>query len=246
MVVQRKSDSKMILVFFVQHFGLNLIRGNIPTLVFCSVLLFSFTTRAAINQTEEYSAQVPKTIIDLQQFRKTSSISISKSPEGEGWATLINLNPAINDWYLLLIGHSKGDPVEAYHLENPAPENQSLLLDPDFPEGLVIRSSDKAQRCILWGSSSDSGLHKATGTGKSYAPLCEERLLLRNKTMGHKTTMEKVTDLLRRHVWQGEKITTFVREKFYQDAYLNTSEIIKAQKSAARAERERRALRRSH
>ena len=57
--------------------------------------------------------------------------------------------------------------------------------------------------------------------------------MLRNKTEGHKTTLEKVTDLLRKHVWQGEKITTFVREKFYQDAYLNTSEIIEAKKPSA-------------
>ena len=45
--------------------------------------------------------------------------------------------------------------------------------------------------------------------------------------------MEKVTDLLRKHVWQGEKITTFVREKFYQDAFLDTSEIIEAKKPSA-------------
>jgi hypothetical protein len=47
--------------------------------------------------------------------------------------------------------------------------------------------------------------------------------------------MEKVTDLLRKHIWQGEKITTFVREKFYQDAFLDTSEIIASKKPFAGA-----------
>ncbi|TFG89604.1 MAG: hypothetical protein E4H15_09040, partial [Syntrophobacterales bacterium] len=89
------------------------------------------------NQVDEYHARTPKTVIELQQFRKSASIAIRKNTGQAGTATLINLNPRINTWYLLLIQRRDSDPVEAYHLENPAPETQKLLLDPDFTEGIV-------------------------------------------------------------------------------------------------------------
>jgi hypothetical protein len=186
-------------------------------------------------QVDEYNARTPKTVIELQQFRKTSSTAIRKGTGQAGSATLINLNPKLNTWYLLLIQWIEGDSVATYHLENPAPKSQKLLLDPDYSEGIVIYSQKETHRCNLWSVSPGSELTRAAGSDKTYAPLCGERLLLRNKTRGHKTTMEKVTDLLRKHVWQGEKITTFVREKFYQDAFLDTSEIIEAEKPSAGA-----------
>ena len=203
--------------------------------LFFWVMVSNAASQPPQKQVDEYNVRTPKTVIELQQFRKTSSIAILKSTGQAGTATLINLNPRINTWYLLLIQWRESDPVEAYHLENPAPETRKLLLDPDYPEGIVIHSLKETHRCNLWSVSSGFDLAGAAGSGKTYAPLCGERLLLRNKTEGHKTTLEKVTDLLRKHVWQGEKITTFVREKFYQDAYLDTSEIIEAKKPSAGA-----------
>jgi hypothetical protein len=203
------------------------------------VLFFRATLSAAASQppqkqVEEYNARTPKTVIELQQFRKTSSIAIRESTGREGVATLINLNPMINTWYLLLVQWRENDPVEAYHLENPAPENQKLLLDPGYPESIMIHSSKEKSHCELWSVSSGSGLADAAGSGNIYAPLCGERVFLRNRTKGHKTTLEKATDLLRKHVWQGEKITSLVREKFYRDAFLETSEIIESNKPSAR------------
>ena len=203
--------------------------------LFLGMLLSASTSRALADQVDEYNAQTPKTVIELQQFRKTSAIPIHESAGREGTATLIDLNPRINTWYILIRQWRDSDAVEAYHLENPAPEMRKPLLDPGYPEGLVIKSQNETYRCDLWSASSESDLAKAAGSGKAYAPLCGERLLLRNKTEGHKTALEKATDLLRNHVWQGEKITTFVREKFFQDALLNTSEIIEAKKSSAGA-----------
>ena len=41
----------------------------------------------------EYDAEVPKTILELQQFRQTQSIQIRSKAGREGFATLVNLNP---------------------------------------------------------------------------------------------------------------------------------------------------------
>src|SRR5579859_5177175 len=74
------------------------------------------------SQAAQYNAEVPKTILELQQFRRTSSISIRAGSGREGMATLVNLNPAINTWYLLSITWSNaGAPEPAWHLENPKP-----------------------------------------------------------------------------------------------------------------------------
>jgi hypothetical protein len=179
-------------------------------------------------QVDEYNARVPKTVVELQQFRDSASIAIRRSTGQKGTATLINLNPQINSWFLLLIQWDDGRSAEAYHLENPMPETQKLFLDPVYPEGIVIVSKKDTYHCALWSIPSASELAEAVGSDKTYAPLCDKRLLLRNKTIGHKTTLEEVTDLLRTRVWQGDKITNFVRETFYRDAYLNTSIIVKA------------------
>ncbi|UCF92489.1 MAG: hypothetical protein JSW39_30215 [Desulfobacterales bacterium] len=225
----------MAVLAFMQRRGFIRIRQEVLAALFFWALVSDATSQPPQKQVDEYNAQTPKTVIELQQFRKTSSIAIRKSTGPEGTGTLINLNPRINTWYLLLLQWRESDGVEAYHLENPAPATQTLLLDPDYPAGIVIHSPKETHRCDLWSVSSGSDLAGAADSGRTYAPLCGERLLLRNKTEGHKTTLEKVTDLLRNHVWQGEKITTFVREKFYQDAFLNTSENIEAPKPSTGA-----------
>jgi hypothetical protein len=184
-------------------------------------------------QVDEYNARVPKTVVELQQFRDSASIAIRRSTGQKGTVTLINLNPQINSWFLLLIQWDGSQSAEAYHLENPMPETQKPFLDPGYPEGIVIVSKKDTYHCALWSIPSASELAEAVGSDKTYAPLCDKRLLLRNKTIGHKTTLEEVTDLLRTRVWQGDKITNFVRETFYRDAYLNTSSIIRADTPSA-------------
>ena len=66
----------------------------------------------------EYNAAVPKTIEELQQFRQTTSNNIKSNGGTEGTATLINLNPAVNSWYLLEVNWQDG-AQSSYHLENP-------------------------------------------------------------------------------------------------------------------------------
>jgi hypothetical protein len=187
------------------------------------------------NQKIEYEARVPKTVIELQQFRRSESITIRNKAGGEGTATLINLNPLINTWFILLIQWQDTSVPEVYHLENPSSGTQTIVLDPAYPEGIVMVSETGLSRYALWANTGESELLKAAKSGQSYAPLCAERVFLRNKTRGHKTTLETTTDFLRRHIWQGEKITTMVRGTFYKDAYLNTSELIRTKNSRAGA-----------
>jgi len=183
---------------------------------------------------DEYNAQIPKTVFELQPFRQISGITMGANKDQVGTATLINLNPWINAWFLLRLDWNFSETPEYYHIENSLPVSQTLLLDPHYPQGLSIGSSNHTlQYCDLWSVSSENNLSKAADSGKTYAPLCDGRIYVRNKAKGHKTTMESVTDLLRKHVYQGEKITAFVKETFYQDAYLETADITKAKNAAS-------------
>jgi len=184
-------------------------------------------------QADEYNDRIPKTVIELQQFRKNSFLPITGASGQLGTVTLINLNPLINTWFLLLIQWNGAGLLESYHLQNSDPSTQTLSLDPKYPHGILISTKEGVHACELWSVPSGSELGGASGTGKPYTPICGGKLFLRNRTQGHKTTLEQVTDLLRNHVWQGEKITTFVRETFYTDAYLNTSEMLEAKNPSA-------------
>ena len=59
----------------------------------------------------DQGSQASKTIVDLQPFRQTGSIPIKSSRGEEGRATLINLNPDINDWYLLQLNWGNRAPA---------------------------------------------------------------------------------------------------------------------------------------
>jgi len=163
------------------------------------------------NQVEEYNAEVPKTILELQQFRQTTSIQVKSQAGREGVATLVNLNPAINVWYLLEVAWKNGARELTYHLENPKPQVQRLLLDETYPSGLVIVEGKRSYRCDLFGSAPVSALDQASNSHLIFAPLCARRVALRNPATGHRTSLEAVTDFLRDEVWGGEKVVVLVR-----------------------------------
>ena len=144
-------------------------------------------------------------------------------------ASLTNLNPHINTWFVLSIEWGSTGDVDSYHLESGFPEGQRLALDSTFPSGMVIETEGESVRCDLWSDRTSGPIAKARGTGLAFAPLCGGRLYLRNPTTGHKTSLELATDLLRRHVPGGETITAFVREEFYRDKFLSTAELIPAE-----------------
>jgi len=155
------------------------------------------------NQAREYAAEVPKTILELQQFRRASSIRI-KSKEGRpGVATLVDLNPGINVWYLLTVAWTGAGSEASYHLENANPKVQKLLLAENSPSGLVVAAGKNRYACDLFGA---DALAQAKASRLIFPPLCDGRVYLRNAATGHRTNLEAVTELLRDHVWGGENI----------------------------------------
>ena len=171
------------------------------------------------------AANPPGTVVELQAFRRSSSIAIEDGAGRRGRATLVDLAPAVHAWLLLTL-EWEGAAAESLHLENPDPRHQKVSLDASHPTGLVLASgSSERVRCELWSASAPEGLAAANRAPAPYAPICGERLYLRRETRGRRTKKEWVADLLRDHVWGGEKITEVVRDTLFKDAWLETSRL---------------------
>jgi hypothetical protein len=167
----------------------------------------------------QYDADEPKTILELQPFRTANRAMLRRDDGTPGVATLVNLNPYANAWYLLLIDWQGSAGHSAYHLENPHPLRSALQLRGDDPRALVIAGANDFS-CALWASGGHDALAAASSSALPYAPLCSGALYLRNPVAGHHTPLERITDFLRDHVWGGDRLVNFVKEKFYRDAFL--------------------------
>ena len=167
----------------------------------------------------ETQAAPAKTIVDLQQHRRSVSIRATFEGGRIGIATLTDLNPQVGAWYLLTLDFGDSGLHRAYHLENPSPRSQRFRIDDSYPLGISIDSADGPLRCDLW-STAPVALEQARRNGGTYAPLCGGRLYLRNPTTGKATRLEQATDFLREHIWGGDRIVSFVRREFFQDAFL--------------------------
>ena len=161
----------------------------------------------------------PASIVDLQPFRAASSVAL-----GGGVATLIDLNPHVNDWYALSLRVGGAESPVWYHLENPDPGSQTLSLDPEHPDGIRLTAGGRETDCVLWDASGGGALSRAKDSGLPYAPICDDRVYLRNRVAGTYTPLERVTDFLRDRVWGGDKIVTFVRATFFRDAFVERAE----------------------
>ena len=171
------------------------------------------------SQVQAYEAEQPKTVVELQQFRTTNSIRVDLPDGTQAGVTLINLNPQINRWYLLRISPNGSTTQEDYHLENPFPDHQQVVIDEKSPDGLILTEDNAAHHCPLWKSFPSGALDAARRSQQVYAPLCDGKLYLRNLAKGHRTAIEAVTDFLRDKLPGGEAIVGFVRDTFFKDAY---------------------------
>ena len=179
------------------------------------------------DQIEDYRANRPKSVVELQQFRELARLTLDDVGDGPVVASLIDLNPKIGTWYLLRLETASGT-ISTYHLETPG--RARLRLDPAYRAGLVVErgGTDERSLCELWPAGMATPLADARDSGLAYAPLCGGLLYLRNAVEGHRTPKERVVDLLRDHVWQGEEITVLVRDLFFRDAYRATSRLAAA------------------
>ena len=163
-------------------------------------------------QMAQYEAPTSKTIIELQPFRREETATLSTGQT----VSLISLNPNINASFLLRLGN------EAFHFDNPDPDGQRIALS---EAGLVISGSGGETLCALW-SDETGELAAARASGLPFAPICGARLYLRNPVEGSRSSLERMTDFLRDHVWQGEEVVRVVRETLYKDRYAETSELV--------------------
>jgi len=168
----------------------------------------------------EYAAEAPKTILELQQFRRLSRVAIV-GPQGQlGTASLTEINPRIDAWFVLTLDWSASAGRLSYHLENPQPHSQRIELTESSEGGLRLISNGREFNCRLWTADGAAALVQAQRSALPLAPLCDGRLYLRNPATGHYTQLEKVTGFLRDHVWYGDEIVTFVRKEFVGDAFV--------------------------
>ena len=145
-------------------------------------------------------------------------------------ATLVNLNPTINAWYLLTVAW-QGGSESSYHLENPDPRSRKLVLDSKYPLGIEILEGKAQYPCNLFG---DGSLDQARNSQLIYAPLCDTRLFLRNPVKGHRTSLEAAAEFFRNRVWGGEKVIMLFHH-LLEDTHRETSEIHTGEQGAAAA-----------
>ena len=176
-------------------------------------------------QAAEYEARRPKSVIELQQFRHTYTARVVDALGRGGQAVLINLSPRINFWYLLQLTWD-GGATTSYHLTNSRPQTHELILDPDFPGGLLLESSLGRTGCALWSSEASPSLDAANRLSTPYVTLCSDDVVLRRPTAGRRTRLEWATDFLRDRILGGETLTVLVRDTLYQDSNLVKSDLI--------------------
>jgi len=187
----------------------------------------------AARQATEYLADAPKSIVELQQCRTTTRLAISGPGGSSGQATLVQLNPQINAWLLLMLDWGTRAGRLSYHLENPEPREQRISLS--GARSVTISRGNVSTACELWSEGANSPIEQARRSGLPYAPLCGGRLYLRNPTRGSYTQLEKATGFLRQHVWGGEKIIGFVRKEFFRDKFMERGKVGSAAPAAASA-----------
>lgn len=167
------------------------------------------------------SEERAKTIVDLQPFSRTASSPVRDNQDREGLAALVNLNPTINAWYLLHLKWQGSPTGQTFHLENSNRQSRNLLPD---PRGLVLSEKGGYSLCDLWGSKAAEGLKTALDAHLPFAPLCNSGLYLLHPTIGHQTSLEKVTDFLRKKIPQGDEIVVWVRDTVFGYLYEEKAE----------------------
>ncbi len=203
----------------------NRYRRAIAPILLLFILTGAGTTAASAQSAEEmigqraqYDAVRPKTIVELQPFRRETSAVL---PATGVELTLINLNPTINGWFLLQVGSDGSGKRQSYHLENPDRAGQTVELAVGGVPSLMVNG----QKCEPW-QGDPSELDVARESGVPFAPICQGRLYLRNQVPGSRTTLERTTDFLRDYVWNGEEVVRFVRDNFFKDSNFETSEVV--------------------
>jgi hypothetical protein len=114
-------------------------------------------------QWQQYEAQMPKTILELQLFRTEQRTELKDAGQS-GTATLTNLNPNIDAWVLLTLNW--GERQLQYHLDSPDRRQHPELLSADT-HALRIGNLAGGEPCILWEGEGASPLDAAAGSSST-------------------------------------------------------------------------------
>jgi len=171
-------------------------------------------------------ADAALSILDLQPFRQTISNGIKSDTGIQGTVTLVNLNPAVNAWYVMEVDWQDGSK-SSYHLENPQPQTQKVFLDPKYPSGIEISEGNTRYPCNLFANKTNGPLHQARNSQAPYVSLCDGRLFLRNPVTGHRTKLEAEAEFFRTQVWGGEKVAVIFHH-FLEDSHRETAQLTDA------------------
>ena len=160
-----------------------------------------------------------RTIVTLQPSRQASTATIEAGTGGPLQATLVNLNPAVNAWFVLTLDDAGRRRSATYHLEN-ARARQTLQLNAVDAGSIDVTADARTTRCAILSVEPEGPLERARRSNLPFAPLCDGRLYLRNPVRGSRTELEATSEFLRDHVWGGEKIVGFVRSELFRDSYV--------------------------
>lgn len=182
-------------------------------------------TESPESGTAQPKPHVQMSILDLQPFRQASSNKIKSNTGNQGTATLVNLNPAVNSWYLLEVDW-QGGSKSSYHLENPQPRSEKLFLDPKYPLGIEITQGNARYSCGFFENKTNDALDQARNSQTPYASLCDGRMFLRSPVKGHRTKLELAAAFFRQ-VWGGEKVAVIFHH-ILEDSHRETAKLTDA------------------
>ena len=120
------------------------------------------------------------TIVDLQPDRTVAHAEIRRAPDETGTATLTNLNPHINSWFLLTLDWPVSGEHTSFHLENPDPKN-ALTLSANAIGSLRLEIGPNPCQLEFGSTAAPGTMEGARKSGLPYVPLCDGRLSLRNQ-----------------------------------------------------------------
>jgi len=182
-------------------------------------LLFAGThAQPAAGEAAAARSEPAPTIVTLQPSRQTSTVTVEAAAGGPLQATLVNLNPAVNTWFVLALEHGGRGRPATYHLENAGPR-QKLQLSAAGAGSLDVTADGRTTRCTILSAEIEGPLERARRSNLPFAPLCDGRLYLRNPVRGSRTELEATSEFLRDHVRGGEKIVGFVRSELFRDSF---------------------------
>lgn len=171
-------------------------------------------------QWETYNQDSVASVIEFAPMRTTQT----RTGEDGVEYRLTSLHPGVNRWYLLEIV-AEGGATQSFHFENADADTWTFTLGDGAAPGLVVSGMGSDETCVPW-EGEPSVLATASASGLPYAPLCGQKIYLRNKVSGSRTNREAVSDFLRENVVFGDKLVNLIKGTFFEDAFLENAETV--------------------